>query len=563
MSAICGIFATILASMSPGEMTSAIELKKNEITPAEIVDSGLSYSRRVVYDLEGNPSYYIYDAGSQYFIVSKKEGTILEKGIDNPYKNGKGVPVYDQNSHGFKTLETDGDNIWSAEFPEISEKVASYGVSDQEYFDSQKIVKKRPEFGKPSQEEVIADFVTAKKVPNYEYFLRLYGHHGYNDSNICSLIANQILLGYWDTFSNDDVIPEEWDFVPSEPYLGDLDRHYLGFSTQPGGGSQDDRLQNPGSLADADPQVRSDSRMRDALLEDCEKNVDSEVTSHGLTVGKQRKALERYLKQRGLQYKISSSAYTLSDLNGRKAWKMIRQSIDEGRPILANAWSHSVVAFAYDDTHVYCCNGWGDAVQVSSYQFYHWRLNYVPSAIDVNILDSQTAFNYYSTATDKFYSEYEEECSTNSLGVASGDVPVFSSRSSTTFNRSWTDTSVTCTAVGTSHSLSSGPIKLITGGSEDSTLKITATKGKIKGIYFEAMSGYQGSTCPNYTLEWGKDSLTTVNYSLRDLTILPLRGKRVFKALNMDSASFFEFKLPKDSGSGSFLNIYQINIWIE
>ena len=53
-------------------------------------------------------------------------------------------------------------------------------------------------------------------INNSYYFKNLHNYHGLNDGGICTIIATQIIFGYYDTFYNDNLLDETFDVIATE-----------------------------------------------------------------------------------------------------------------------------------------------------------------------------------------------------------------------------------------------------------------------------------------------------------------------------------------------------------
>lgn len=229
---------------------------------------------------------------------------------------------------------------------------------------------------------------SAHKINNYQYYLRLGQRHCFNPNNLCTLISIQMIASYYDTFLNDIYVPEEWDYL-SLGYVSNTN-NWENWNDSPGAGYE------AGAIADF--------RMCQYLLTYTQQNINSYVTSTGLTYIQQRNLLNYYLGQRSVGYSLNTSAGNWADCVNKKAKTVIKNGIDNNRPVIANGRHHSVVAFAYDDDYVYVHTGWGHCSKVVWATFTDWDATYSPSAIDVIPSGSHShCNNYYSTYNDKFY----------------------------------------------------------------------------------------------------------------------------------------------------------------
>ena len=231
-----------------------------------------------------------------------------------------------------------------------------------------------------------------KKAAYYQYFLKLGNNHSKNISNHCSLIANNILCGYYDTYLSEDFVKETWDRVAigSNAYP-----NWSNFDVSPGTGFNGD-----------DATHMCDQRMLDENLAFARANVNPLIDSYGLNAIQQKNVLTHYLDAQNIGYAINICEGNWADAWSHYAVTIIKNAIDAGRPVLANGGRHCVVAFAYNDDYVYVHTGWGYCAKTPWSTFTDASFSYSPSAIDlVPSLQTHTAHgnNYYSKSTHKFY----------------------------------------------------------------------------------------------------------------------------------------------------------------
>lgn len=343
-------------------------------------------SVRMVYGLRQTDDFRLLNDEKRYAIVDVANQRIIDVGEqkNNPFSNVNLYPVLNTGDGPFKYLVSDGNSLWSQEMPEY--KVSLYGgengVGDWVNLESVSTI--------PSD---------AHKIPNYEYFMRLRNWHGNNPDMICTLVAIQIICGYYDSFLNDSFVPEIWDRIPtkttSDPCLG-----WNSWTQSPGTGFMGgfDNLTNRTQPAD--------SRMIDHLVDYCVNHVFSLIHTYGANVSHQSDCLDHYLEEQNINQLCNYlivSGNLLDNLN-QAALNRIRSTIDAGRPIIVNGHHHSTVAFAYDSNYVYVHDGYGEVVKAPNSYFTDWDISYSPSALDLNPnCPHSHNNNYFSSTTRDFY----------------------------------------------------------------------------------------------------------------------------------------------------------------
>lgn len=183
----------------------------------------------------------------------------------------------------------------------------------------------------------------AHKISNSFYFEKLNSMHAQNTGSTCTIIAAEILFGYYDTFYNDTIVSEEYD-VHTTTYSSATGLSIKDFSQSPG---VDDRLSNKHDFHD--------------YLSDIATNEvgDDPTTGGGMTALNQIKLIEKYLSKRNISYNMNTCEGNLADMFSTRTETLIKNAIDNDRPLITNGKKHSTVAFAYDDDYVWVHTGWG------------------------------------------------------------------------------------------------------------------------------------------------------------------------------------------------------------
>lgn len=226
----------------------------------------------------------------------------------------------------------------------------------------------------------------ATLIPNSFYFQNLNSYHGLNDSDICTIIATQIALGYYDTFQNDTIVDEQFDLIGVSH---NNSRFVKDFTQSPGTGTSGGA-----------------QRFRDSLV-----NLTTEVIGHspvneGMYTTEQIKLIRRYLNDKNIEYTLNTSEGNWGDHISNRAKKVIKDTIDAGRPVLTNGTGHSTIAYGYDDNYVYVHTGWGyvAATPWSTFTSGFFGNGFDLGAIDIIITAPHWhSDNYYSYTYEEYY----------------------------------------------------------------------------------------------------------------------------------------------------------------
>lgn len=231
----------------------------------------------------------------------------------------------------------------------------------------------------------------AVQISEAYYFHNLRNYHGFNKGKICTVIASQILLGYYDTFQDDNIVDEMFEINGG---TRTNTKNLAEFLSSPGTGKCDTN------------ESLSDQRFRDLLIETGIEATNKDPRGIGYYTNEQVALIKKYLDNKNFSYKLNFYHGTTYDLNASRIEYLIKSAIQEGRPIIVNGAGHSAVAYAYDDTYVYVHNGLGEvgAVLWSAYTSTQTSKVYDIGAIDIKFTSPhQHSDNYYSPYYDEYY----------------------------------------------------------------------------------------------------------------------------------------------------------------
>lgn len=219
-------------------------------------------------------------------------------------------------------------------------------------------------------------------IDNYFYFEKLHGAHGYNDGHVCGVIAGEILLGYYDTFLNDNIVPEQYDVE------GDSNSTSTLLSTWP---------QSPGTGNNSEYDADGNAFKNELIVAATNGNAGISPTLNGMSALMVKNMLSQYL---GSNFIYSINRYYNNDIKSA-----IENAINNNRPVIAEGQEHFVVAFGYDEDNVYVHTGWGFTATTPWSTFTDQQSILNRSAIDISFAGTQHAHsdNYYHIQSQSYY----------------------------------------------------------------------------------------------------------------------------------------------------------------
>ena len=178
-----------------------------------------------VYNASGENRYLEIEFENGNWILFDKENheTVDRRNI-SPYAQGDSetLKLYDEDKVGFEYAYYDRD---------IDDFVSEAGLLSnslifEEYYESQ---------GKDAGNYYSNISLTpnAHVIDNYYYFENLGGRHAWNSKGTCTIVASEILLGYYDTFSSDLFVDESHDVISRE-YISKSNYSTKDFPQSPG-----------------------------------------------------------------------------------------------------------------------------------------------------------------------------------------------------------------------------------------------------------------------------------------------------------------------------------------
>lgn len=194
---------------------------------------------------------------------------------------------------------------------------------------------------------------SAHTAKDYYYFEKLGNMHAWNSKGTCTIVSTEILLGYYDTFYSDLFVDEVYDTRVHQNM-----------------NSSDYTVQDFGKSPGVDNYREDDHDFHDYLVDIARDEIGDDPEVDGMTAMNQIKLINNYLGKQGISYKLNTSEGNWGDIWTQRAIGIIKQGINEGRPVISNGSGHSTVAYAYDDEYVWVHTGWGwsGATPWSTYQ---------------------------------------------------------------------------------------------------------------------------------------------------------------------------------------------------
>ncbi len=372
-----------LASITGVRSTMVYEVKDNVYNQISIeLDLELNENNLLYYDdiysLLGENRFIEMNFEDYYVLYDKMEEEIIEWNTldSNPYKDYEEVlKLYNPEHIDFTYAIYNGKQFIDveknkrAEFSNITSYLSTNSSKGGDYTTYTSL----PE--------------NVNAIDNYYYFENLNRYHGHNYDGTCCVIAAQIILGYYDTFYDDTIVDEVFDIVSE----GDFE-YCFDFEQSPGTGEE-----------------LVDERFHD-LLCDIGVEIGDDPTKNGMMTINQKKMIKKYLDNRGISYTTNSCEENPIDVMTSRTKTVIKNAIDNNRPVISNGTGHSTVAYAYDDDYVYVHTGWGRTAR-TSWDTFNLDSSFFIGAIDIILTGEHIhSNNYYSTLINSSMCPCEEKC---------------------------------------------------------------------------------------------------------------------------------------------------------
>lgn len=306
-----------------------------------------------------------------WILYDKKDLQTIVKKDSNPFYNAESeaLKLYDEDKLGFEYSYFD---------IEKNDFMTNTGVLFSALNISDYYMSRNQEAGKYYKDIPVSSKAHVAK--DYYYFEKLGKMHAWNSKGTCTIVSSEILLGYYDTFFSDFFVDEKYE-VRSQQNMASENYTTKDFNQSPG----------------VDNYLQDDHDFHDYLVDIARDEVGDNPEVDGMNTMNQVKLIKNYLEKQGISYKLNTSEGNLGDIWTQKAIGIIKEGIDNGRPVISNSSGHSTIAYAYDDEYVWVHTGWGwtGATPWSTYQSGLFT-NYSAGCIDLIYTGRQNhSDNYY------------------------------------------------------------------------------------------------------------------------------------------------------------------------
>lgn len=221
------------------------------------------------------------------------------------------------------------------------------------------------------------------------YFKNLTDYSPNNNIGSCGYVSLIQAMSYYDTFYNDDVIPENYDFGYSEAkteaeakakspgvlkqaYNEDLYSSYYKYAHATEDNDIQSKLTILNNQYDPDNKLYEDDESKDKDDEyDDNGNLISSVFEYAIGAGDYQKVLNAFYKDYKYTTTVNVHCFSDDDISQEEFINIIKDTIDSGNPIVVHINQrdssgepinrHSVVAYDYDKNGIYANFGWGSA----------------------------------------------------------------------------------------------------------------------------------------------------------------------------------------------------------
>lgn len=374
LSAITGFVSGTIYETQPSDLNNIATFicEKNNISYQSCDELNCIEYISDLYALSGENRYLEVNLDEGYLIYDKKEMEIKEYSFtnDSPYeKYENNFKVYSTENFGFRYVTYNNDSFVdsstsnSIDFTKMISCYSNLEAKSGEYY---------------RDIEIANDAVV---IPNAFYFEKLNDRHAYSDTTTCSIVSMEILLGYYDTFYNDLIIPENYDIISKQETSNNL--------------SITEFNQSPG----ADDHQKQKQDFHDYLCKISKDEIGNDPRVNGINTQDQIKLLKKYLSKQNIDYSLNTSEGNLADIWTQRAIRLIKEGIQNGRPVISNGNKYSTVAFAYNDEYVWVHTGlgWTGATPWSTFGSGIIG-NYDAGCIDINGINGIHIHsdNYYS-----------------------------------------------------------------------------------------------------------------------------------------------------------------------
>ena len=397
--------ALMSLSLATGVKTSNIsydtnyELVYNKIN--SIYDNPSITNIEDIYNLVGENRYLKVDIYNDYYIIDKEDYKIIDNGLlsNDPYQNYTGLKLYLDSNSDYRYLGLANNIVYDIN----SGYVFDFNTILTDYNKCLHI----PTWDDYDSIKETNDFYYGDMVycDNHFYFEKIHNFVSDNTQGECPFVAYEMLLSYYDTFLNDNIVDEKYEHHVME-YKDNIEE----FIQSPGSGYCN-RVAQLENMMEYDDGINGlfyrdiyCSQPNDLLFQKYLINLyDSNYKmGTGLKGYQHPTMIKNYLKTKGFNYTLTySNGGNLSDVFTNYTIKIIKKTLNAGRPLIAATYNHTMVAYAYNEDYLYLNTGVGFAARLEWKYFKSVLENfyiYDANAYDVKFnMEHIHSDNYYST----------------------------------------------------------------------------------------------------------------------------------------------------------------------
>lgn len=329
-----------------------------------------------VYNMNGVNRYVEIQTEDQGWILFDKiDSVVVEREETTPFDyNRDTLKIYDEDCLGFRYCYYD-NNL--NDFVMYNNNIG-FTKSVINFYTTNNILP-----GEYSSDIPISS--SANKISNYQYFYNLNDFHGENQST-CVIIAAEMLLGYYDTFLSDLIVDETFDVNTTEQ-INKVNFNWRDFNQSPG----------------VDSMSLGINHFHDYFVDICKTELNIDPIGRGLYYSDLISLLDIYLEKfPSYNYNLITSEGNVADLLTQRIVALIKNAIDNDRPILVGGQGHATVAFAYDENYVWVHTGWG-FVGATPWSTFTNISQFEIFCVDLDFnLSHVHSDNYYNEALDQY-----------------------------------------------------------------------------------------------------------------------------------------------------------------
>lgn len=237
------------------------------------------------------------------------------------------VPYFKDKFTYFIYAESDVDKYFGIKDDKL------YNITRDEYVE---ILPTFSSYYDEADEIKFSDIPTDANFCKYSYYFDnlSISKYGKNINGTCCIVSMQILMGYYDSIYEEELVEDKYDNPSIERRKKCSEFVY-----------------SPGTKGDEFH--RHLINLFDNYLG---KNLEKDKSMFSTD---QFKLIEHYVGAvRNLSFSCLTCEGNWNDIFQGKQFKIAQEGIKAGRPVIVNNKNHSMLGFAYDDNYIYCMSGW-------------------------------------------------------------------------------------------------------------------------------------------------------------------------------------------------------------